>query len=219
MPDASPDHSVDLLERLAHDLRGPLSPLQTAAYLLRRDDVDPQRQKELLEIIDRQTSRLSGMVQEVSDWMRARKARLVGTKEPLGVPMLVELVCATRPAVSVDLPESLDEANVLGDAQRLTQMLGTLLDWAQALDPQGTITLRASRDGEVLSLRLAAPPVEGGMVQLDGLFRMPQAVPFDEGLGMRLLIAREIATAHGGEITGEGGTDGTTVVVRLPLDE
>lgn len=219
MPEASPDHSVDLLERLAHDLRGPLSPLQTAAYLLRRDDVDPQRQKELLEIIDRQTSRLSGMVQEVSDWMRARKARLVGTKEPLGVPMLVELVCATRPAVSVDLPESLDEANVLGDAQRLTQMLGTLLDWAQALDPQGTITFRAWRDGEVLSLCFEAPPVEGGMVQLDGLFRMPQAVPFDEGLGMRLLIAREIATAHGGEITGEGGAEGTTVVVRLPLDE
>lgn len=219
MPDASPDHSVDLLERLAHDLRGPLSPLQTAAYLLRRDDVDPQRQKELLEIIDRQTSRLSGMVQEVSDWMRARKARLVGTKEPLGVPMLVELACATRPSVSTDLPESLDEANVLGDAQRLTQMLGTLLDWAQALDPKGTITLRASRDGAILSLCFAAPPVEGGMVQLDGLFRMPQAVPFDEGLGMRLLIAREIATAHGGEITGEGGAEGTTVVVRLPLDE
>lgn len=218
MSDASPDHSVDLLERLAHDLRGPLSPLQTAAYLLRRDDVDPQRQKELLEIIDRQTARLSGMVQEVSDWMRARKARLVGPRESIAVPMLVELVSATRPSVTIDVPEVLDEAYVAGDAQRLAQMLGTLLDWAQALEPGGVVALHASREEGMLSLSLAAPSVEGGAVQLDGLFTLPQAVPFDEGLGMRLLIAREIAVGHGGSVTGVESAGGTRVVVRLPLE-
>jgi len=159
------------------------------------------------------------MVQEVSDWRRARRSRLVGARELLGVPMLVELACATRPSVKADLPEVLDEATVLGDAQRLTQMLGTLLDWARALDPAGEVTLQASREGGMLSLSLAAPPVEGGTVQLDGLFRLPQAVPFDEGLGMRLLIAREIAAGHGGDITGDGGPGGTRVVVRLPLEE
>ena len=33
------------LDRLAHDLRGPLAPLQTASYLLQRDDLDETRRK------------------------------------------------------------------------------------------------------------------------------------------------------------------------------
>jgi hypothetical protein len=36
--------------------------------------------------------------------------------------------------------------------------------------------------------------------QLATLLLQPQAEPFDEGLGLRLLIARAIAHAHGGEL-------------------
>src|SRR3546814_13244690 len=45
------------LDRLAHDLRGPLAPLQTASYLLQRDALDPARRTELRELLDRQTHR------------------------------------------------------------------------------------------------------------------------------------------------------------------
>ena len=83
------DPSATLLDRLAHDLRGPLSPLQTAAYLLRRPDLEPERRDELLAIIDRQTTRLSSMVQEVSDWTRARQSRLVSRREAVVPAMLV----------------------------------------------------------------------------------------------------------------------------------
>ena len=38
---------VPWLDRLAHDLRGPLMPLQTAAYLLRSGHLEPERQQEL----------------------------------------------------------------------------------------------------------------------------------------------------------------------------
>ena len=59
MSDAGTKGGLRGLERLAHDLRGPLAPLQTAAYLLRNGQLDDTRQLELYDLIERQTRRLA----------------------------------------------------------------------------------------------------------------------------------------------------------------
>lgn len=215
------DPSALLLERLAHDLRGPLSPLQTAAYLLRQDDIDAARQHELLGIIERQTARLSGMVQEVSDWTRARQSRLLDHREPVGVPMLVELACAAMmPAVRLELPESLDPATIDGDTKRLAQMLSTLVGVMQARAGDAGVSVRAAQvDGDV-RIVVEAPGAAWVDGEREALLREAQAVPFDEGLGMRLLVARAIAQAHGGELgVGESAAEGAWIDVRLPLSD
>jgi signal transduction histidine kinase len=79
------------LDRIAHDLRGPLMPLQTAAYLLRSGQLDPVRQAELVDVIDRQTRQLSRMIEELGDWLRASQQRLIadavrGALDALGTP-------------------------------------------------------------------------------------------------------------------------------------
>ncbi len=213
------DPSVLLLERLAHDLRGPLSPLQTAAFLLRRDDIDPEHQHELLEIIDRQTTRLSGMVQEVSDWMRARQSRLVDHREPMGVPMLIELACAAAgPTVRLELPAAIDEAVIDGDAQRLVQMLSTLIEFMQARAGEAGIVVRVASVDDGLRISVETPGSAWTDGEHHGLFRGAQAVPFDEGLGMRLLVSQAIAEAHGGEVSAaDPAADGARLDVRLPL--
>ena len=212
------DPSALLLDRLAHDLRGPLSPLQTAAYLLRRDDIDAARQHELLEIIERQIARLSGMVQEVSDWTRARQSRLLDHRETTGVSMLVELACATAvPAVRLELPESLDHAAVEGDTKRLVQMLSTLVGIMQARAGDAGVLVRAEQTGGEVRVVVEAPGASWSHDEREALFRKAQAVPFDEGLGMRLLVARAIAQAHGGELGASGSIGNAWLEARLPL--
>lgn len=213
------DASLMLLERLAHDLRGPLSPLQTAAYLLRRDDLEPERRAELLEIIERQTTRLSAMVQEVSDWTRARQSRLVEHRRPVGASLLVELGCAAAgPMLRMDLPETLDTAMVDGDAQRLVQMLSTLVEFMRTKTGEGTVSVRASSTDNMLVIVVEAPGATWADGERESLFKKAQAAPFDEGLGMRLLLAQSIAHAHGGAVDiGETSGDGTRLDVRLPL--
>lgn len=213
------DASTLLLQRLAHDLRGPLSPLQTAAYLLRRDDMDPERRRELLEIIDRQTARLSGMVQEVSDWMRARQSRLVDHREPVGASMLVELACANAgPMVRIVLPEALDPAMIDGDAQRLVQMLSTLVGFMRAKAGETGVWVRTSLAGNELRVVIEAPGAAWADGEREALFNDAQATPFDEGLGMRLLLAKAIVQAHGGEVdAGESTANGAWLDVRIPL--
>jgi len=216
------DSGPAFLSRLAHDLRGPLSPLQTAAYLLRRDDLGPQRQGELLDIIDRQATRMGSMLQEMSDWMRARKGSVGARREPINVPMLLELACAELAAAggTVDIPETLDEVEVAGDTQHLVQMLGTLVSYMRVHAGTGGLRVGAALEQNCLNITIeAADQDDAGFWEHAAatLFTAPEPAPFDEGLGLRLLIARAIAEAHGGSVAATVSPSGHgQILVELP---
>ncbi|MDQ3510341.1 MAG: HAMP domain-containing histidine kinase, partial [Pseudomonadota bacterium] len=204
------DPGLAFLGRLAHDLRGPLSPLQTAAYLLRREDIGPQRQRELLDIIDRQATRLGSMLQEMSDWMRARKGNVGTRREPVNVSLLIELACAELVAAGgvVDLPEELDNAEVYGDTQHLVQMLGTLVGYMRTRAGDAGVRVLASLSDGRLEVVIESqggvddPASEAWFAHsIETLFTTPEPAPFDEGLGLRLLIAGAIVEAHGGKVS------------------
>jgi len=203
------------LDRLAHDLRGPLAPLQTASYLLQRDDIDETRRKELLVLVERQVRRLGAMLEELGDWVRAGRGNLLGKREPCEPALLLDyaVVGAGLGGTPVDGDGSV--AVVDGDAQRLTQLLRTLLDFAKARDATPSVQL-ASGDGQVV-VRVALPGI--ALPSPGALVEEPEGQPYDEGLGLRLLLAREIARAHGGEL--DAGMEGDTLVFRctLPLVE
>lgn len=226
------DSTPHLLRRLAHDLRDPLSPLQTAVYLLRTGEIDAERQRELLDIIDRQTTRLGAMVEEVADWQRVEQDRLIDHREVSNLPMLVELACGKMQArgrtVVANLPASLDDVGIDGDAQRLVQMLGTLIAYmqSQAADTgveirgepptEGRVTITIARHaGSGTRPQGAADtlPEQAAM-----LFSAPQPTPFDDGLGWRLLIADAVARAHGGSLSARVVADaGLEVRLQLPV--
>ncbi len=213
------DPSATLLDRLAHDLRGPLSPLQTAAYLLRRPDLEPERRDELLAIIDRQTTRLSAMVQEVSDWTRASKSRLVNRREAVMPAMVAELaVTSSGIDVRLDVAAALDDITIDGDAQRLVQMLSTLLGFMRSRVGGAEIIMSAElvEEGVRIDVQANGSPWSPG--ERDGVFSGAEAEPFDEGLGLRLMIARAIARAHGGSMRAAETGDGSAMIrVLLPL--
>lgn len=215
------------LERLAHDLRGPLSPLQTAAYLLRRDDLDDARRRELADIVQRQTTRLSGMIDEVGDWIRAGEERLVRRREPTDLGLLLDLVStsggaspAGAPVIGWQLEPGLDQATVDGDPQRLAQMLGIVIAYARSRvgEGDGSIRLSGRRAGDGVRLCIADPSPAPPSDELELLFEMPQTPPYDDGLGLRLLIAQAIARAHDGRLHARRGNDGgTEYCAELPL--
>lgn len=227
MPDSKADPMPGVpahLDRLAHDLRGPLSPLQTAAYLLRRDDLDETRRHELADIVQRQTSRLGGMIDEMGDWIRADQSRLVRRREPTELGLLLDLVCATggdtragvQPA-DWQLEPGLDQAIVGGDPQRLAQMLGILIAYARSRVGDGEVRLSGHRHGDAVRLCVTGqgPPLPPD--ELAVLFDAPQVLPYDDGLGLRLLIAQAIAHAHDGRLHARASGDGTEYCAELPL--
>lgn len=189
---------VPWLDRLAHDLRGPLSPLQTASYLLQREDLDPARRQELLQLLERQSRRMARMLDELEDWVRAGQDRLLGTKEACEPALLLDYALVGANLAGSPVDDDGAVAVVEGDPQRLTQLLRTLLDFSLARGGTPALRLRSGAGQATIEATLPGPAPDPA--QLPALFEERQASPFDEGLGLRLLIAHRIARAHGGEL-------------------
>lgn len=185
------------LDRVAHDLRGPLMPLQTAAYLLRSGQLDPARQAELIDVIERQTRQLTRMIDELGDWMRATQDRLLGTREPCDPALLIEYAATGAQLPPLRVEDASDGATVDGDSQRLTQLLRILLGYAAAQGGTPTVQLDRVEDER---LRIDVRTTSDVTTSAAALFDGPQADPFDRGLGLQLLLARRIAEAHGGTL-------------------
>lgn len=212
---------VPLLDRVVHDLKGPLAPLQTAAYLLGRDDLPPERRRELLDTLERQSRRLGRMIDEAGDWVRASQQRLVGRRAPFELGMLIDTAiggiagCAVAPRIPADLAARV----VSGDETRLLQMLASLIRHAGARDPGHVpeLVVAALPGGVRITVSDQGPVLDPAA--LAGLFEQPNPEPPDAGLGLRLLIAAAIVRAHGGTLTAvPGDADrGLSLVCELPL--
>ncbi|MDB6163476.1 MAG: hypothetical protein JWL98_908 [Xanthomonadaceae bacterium] len=192
---------VRWLDRLAHDLRGPLTPLQTAAFLLRSGQVQGERQQDLFAVIERQTQQLTHMIDELADWTRIAHNRLLGPREPCEPALLVDYARGGSALASATVIENNAGSTLVeGDPVRLTQLLRTLMEYANARGRSAAhMALHGVGDRVRIDVRDMgeAPPPEQMAVLLDE----PQAEPYDEGLGLRLLVARAIAEAHGGSLT------------------
>jgi len=215
------DRNTAFLDRLAHDLRGPLSPLQTASYLLKRPDLDPSRQRELVEIIDRQSARLSTMVGEMADWIRAEQSRLVLHREDSPLDMLIELATggANVREFKVAFAAGSSEVEINGDPQRLVQLFTTLIAYTNSRRQAGPMQIEVGAVvNDAVSIHIDDPAADLPQAMVDELFITQQPAPFDDGLGLRLILARSIAEAHGGTLDAETRAGGTVrMTLTLPV--
>lgn len=205
-----------LFERLVHDLKGPLSPLQTAAYLLRRPDLPAERRMELAETVERQSRRMASMIEELGDWVRAGEGRLVTRLQPVEVQMVLDLAVGgvTGCTIIPDIADDVAMARVEGDESRLVQAFCALLTHAQSRG-EAPPEVHAMRAGDRVVIEVAdrgpAPDDTGA------LLASPLPEPFDLGLGLRLVVADAIVRAHGGRIDAHALAPGLAYRVELPL--
>ncbi|HEY0504136.1 MAG TPA: histidine kinase dimerization/phospho-acceptor domain-containing protein [Lysobacter sp.] len=216
-------NSPPWMGKWAHDLRGPLSPIQSALFLLRHGGVEGAERDELFDLIDRQMRRLTGMIDEIGDWVRADQGRLLTRRGSID---LVQMIEASRglgaTAVEVEYAGEADGACVLGDASRMANLLSTFF-WliavpAEEADATGRRNV-ATVEADAADVRMSGPlnPAMLAGSTADALFAEPQPAPLGDGLGLRLLIASAIAQGHGGELgTRPRAGGGTDVVLRLP---
>lgn len=208
----------------AHDLRGPLAPIQSALFLLRHSGSDVNERDELFELIDRQMRRLTGMIDEIGDWVRADQGRLLTRSGPIDLALIVE---ASRglgaDAVEVRYDADAETACIEGDASRLANLLSTFFwlistprDSGGANGSPGAASIEV-RDGSVHLVGPLSPAIRAS-ADIETLFTQPQVAPAGDGLGLRLLIASAIAKGHGGELGTRSTQDGAVdVVLRLPV--
>lgn len=223
----------EFLAMLAHELRNPLAPVQTAVELLRRRVPDAAAARPL-DVIARQVAGLSRLIDDLLDVSRITRGKIELRRERVDVAAAIgraleatrDLVAARRHEVTVATPSP--PAFVLADPTRLEQVLVNLLtNAAKYTDAGGRIVVSAARApaGRVaIRVRDTGRGIPPAL--LERVFDLFEQGPgtLDRsagGLGVGLTIVKRLVELHGGAVAArsEGAGRGTEVEVQLPQDE
>ena len=207
------------MDRVAHDLRGPLAPMQTAVYLLRDADIGQAQRDELLAVLERQIQRLGGMIDEFSDLGRAGTGQFLGRRETIDVELLVSDTASrlhTR-APQVSWGPGVRGLEIEGDVLRIAQLFHTLLGMQLSRGQPEPVQARLEFvDGRLrMTCALECSGVSDALIA--ALLSSPHPDPPDDALGLGLMIAVAIAEAHDGSLHGRAGAGDTVeLVLELP---
>ena len=225
----------DFIAVLAHELRNPLAPIRSAVQLQRiSDPADPAYDK-MREIIERQSSQLSRIVDDLLDISRITRGTLSIDKHPRDLGSIVNRGVETaRPNIeagkhTLEVTLPVVPVRVNCDELRLTQALTNILNnAARYTDPGGRITVTVSTaesEGTPLgriSVRDTGKGIDptllhsifGMFVQGKDPLQRPAA-----GLGVGLALTRSLVELHHGtvEARSEGVGKGSEFIISLPL--
>jgi diguanylate cyclase len=216
---------------LAHELRNPLAPLRTAGILLGFIGTDALKLKELQNLIDRQVTRMTRLLDDLFDIARINSGKLTLICEALDINALIHEVAdiyaplfkKNHQEFIVEIP--IGEAFVEGDPCRLTQIFSNLLDNAAKYTPEGgQVKLIATIIRDTLVMTFSDNGIGIVATTLPHIFEPfvqdsnARAINGD-GLGIGLTVVRELVEAHKGSIAvrSEGSGLGSEFIVTLPL--
>lgn len=223
----------EFLAILAHELRNPLSPIRNAVEILRAQGPLPPEIEWSRDIIDRQVSQLTRLVDDLLDVSRITRGKIELRRER------VELATAVNQAVEASRPLIDDHAHQLvvemphtpvflyADTTRLSQVLSNLLNnAAKYMDRGGRIRLAIDADKEQVTIRVADTGIGISREMLPRIFEMftqaDRSLERTEGgLGIGLTLVQRLVELHGGTVEAHsaGPGQGSEFIVRLPIAE
>ena len=211
---------TDFYRTISHELRTPLTSIKSAISLLADNSLGTlnDEQRTFLDLIQRNISRLSRLVNNVLDLSRIDARQMHLEMEKHNVRKLLGDVVATLEAETGENKSTItsevndDSMNVICDADKITQVLMNLAGNAIKHNSEGTnITLRAQKDGSEVWIEVADDGKGIPEDQLGKIFERFYQLRKSEnseikGSGLGLAITQGIVEAHGGKVTVESPT-------------
>ena len=225
---------LDRLERLfraqqrfiadiSHELRTPLTTIRGNVDLMRRMDC---LDRPSLDAIQAESDRVIRLVGDLLLLAQADAGQTIRREKVELDTVMLEVFRQTRPlaeGIELIIGEE-DQAVILGDADRIKQLMINLVDNAIKYTPQGgrvTLGLRHTEREAVLTVADTGMgiPAEDLAHIFERFYRVDKARSRTAGgTGLGLSIVQWIAQAHGGRIDVQSEIGkGTTFTVRLPL--
>jgi len=212
----------ELSANIAHEIRNPLASIKGSIEMLRENSTGPEERSRLMEIAIREMERLDRII---ADFLNYSNPRPLEMKECDVARLLSGTVMLLKSSVAdderIEFEESIESPLCTrGDGDKLRQVFWNLLSNAvEALENGGTITVRAAREGDTISVQVSD---NGTGIREEDQERIfyPFYTTKKEGTGLGLAIAYRIVEEHGGRIevrSREG--EGASFIVTLPSGE
>nr|CRH05330.1 putative Histidine kinase [Candidatus Magnetococcus massalia] len=221
---------TEFLAHMSHDIRTPLNAVMGMGELLAESPLNDE-QHDQLKVLRRSSGLLLNLINDVLDISKIEAGQLVLERAAFSLQSLiqdsvevVQLAAETKGLATVVRLDSELPDNVIGDAQRLTQILYNLLSNAVKFTQQGQITLEVIPAGDArITFNLQDTGIGVDKSHLDKIFE-----PFNQvrgrgnqhttGTGLGLAICRNLVEIMGGEISATSLLDqGSTFTFTIPL--
>ena len=196
----------------SHELRTPLTAIRGFAELHRQGAVvGEEKTKELINRIEKESVRMSSLVEDLLLLARLDQSRELA-KEPVDLNTLItEAVASARaagPNHPIEIKLEASEIFVLGDSQRIHQVIANLLANARTHTPNGTeISITAMQGVSETTIAVSDKGPGLSKADQDRIFeRFYRADPSrvrnsGEGSGLGLSIVDAVMKAHGGYVS------------------
>jgi signal transduction histidine kinase len=220
-----------LLANLVHELGRPLGAMLSATQALSRGaEAEPDMRTELLAGMEAELHRTERLLNDLTQlYDRSVGPLELDLKATALLSWLAEILGPWREVAQekglhwrTELPESLPTVAV--DPDRLAQAIGNLVSNAIKYTPAGgEVTVSAGHDASGLWISVrdtgVGIPLEEQARIFAPHYRSPANRRFPQGMGLGLSIARDLVSAHGGDITLQSSPGaGSAFSVRLPPD-
>ena len=210
---------------LGHDLRNPLAAITSAMRILQQEHLS-ERGESVLALVQTTAVRMAGLIEDIMDFARGRLGggiTLTRTSDEPIRSVLEQVVAEVRSGnPERDIETAFDlTTEVDGDQRRLAQLLSNLLGNAVLYGaPEEPIRVHAISGGGVFELSVAnagEPISPEAMERLFEPFARGEVRPTQQGLGLGLYIASQVAQAHGGRIDVTSTPEETKFTFKMPL--
>lgn len=202
----------EFVATVSHELRTPLTSLRGSLGLLGSGVLGQlaDEARDVVGIAERNTLRLITLINDILDLERLEAGRIEIRLAPVSVAALVERSCesvrAYADAQGVAIEHEGVAGTVLGDEDRLVQVLVNLLSNAVKFSPHGAVVTVSSAEGPgQVELRVSDRGRGIPADRLQDIFERFQQVEATDarekgGTGLGLAIAKAIVELHDGEI-------------------
>jgi two-component system, NtrC family, sensor histidine kinase HydH len=203
---------------LAHEIRNPLGAIAGSIELLRTGGTLSEEDRNLCEIVERETARLNDLVGDMLDLSRPREPAKAAVD--LGAIARDVVILAARSGRGSDVNvtfEGPSVAAVLADAAQLRQVVWNLVRNAiQASSPGHEVKVMIVEESDLLALEVRdhgpGIPPEARLRLFDAFFTTRA-----HGMGIGLAVVKRILDDHGFPVEVESAEgEGTTIRVRMP---
>lgn len=218
----------DFINNFSHEFKTPIVSIAGFAKLLNRGNLTPEQQKEYLEVIEKESMRLSSMATNVLNLTKVENQTILtdescfNLSEQLRSCILLLEEKWSRKELELDL--LFDEHEICANEELLKQVWINLLDNAIKFTPQGGIVQVMIRelliqDEIIYNISVANSGTEILPEHREKIFHKFYQVDQShaaEGNGVGLAVVKKIVQLHDGEVAVHDETGMVTFVVTLP---
>ena len=205
---------------IAHEIKNPLASIKNFTQLLPSEYEDPQFRKEFTELVTREVNRINKIVNDLLDYARPRKAKLLKTKIPELIDETLYSLKITLDKHHIAVKKSYEQISpVTIDHDQMRQVLVNLILNAVEAMPEGGSIEVTTRKNEKDEIEIILSDTGCGISEelVKEIFN-PFFTTKEMGTGLGLSIVQRIVNEQGGRIKVDSKKNqGTQFTVFLPM--